>query len=102
MGSYGGLFWDVLLLSEYNEHWEDFYITMNYVLPCEKCVRGNVKWLKQNKIPKFKSTKEKNEWLWENRLERGGDKWVNIVQENNYTLESWLDQFKGKSFSKYH
>ena len=29
MATYGGLFWDVLLLSEYNEHWEDFYITMN-------------------------------------------------------------------------
>lgn len=38
MATYGGLFWDVLLLSEYNEHWEDFYLTMNSVLPCDICV----------------------------------------------------------------
>lgn len=61
-----------------------------------------MKWLKKNKIPKFNSTKEKNEWLWKNRLERGGRQWKTVVEENNYTLESWLDQFKGKSFSKEH
>ena len=102
MATYGGLFWDVLLLSEYNEHWEDFYLTMNSVLPCDICVRNNMKWLKKNKIPKFNSTKEKNEWLWENRLERGGQQWKTVVEENNYTLESWLGQFKDKSFSKAH
>ena len=79
--TYGGMFWDVLLLSEYNESWEDFYLCMCAVLPCQECVRDNMAWLKKNQIPKFESTKEKNEWVWEHRRLRGGCQWRNKMKE---------------------
>lgn len=96
---YGGLFWDVLLLSDYNENWHDFYITMCSVIPCQICVNSNMGWLKDNKIPDFKDTDEKNEWLWKHRLQRGGSGWRKKVEENGYTLESWLGLYMFKKFS---
>ncbi len=95
---YGGLFWDVLLLSEYNESWEDFYLNMVMVIPCEECVKNNIEWLKSNRIPKFKNTDEKNKWLWENRYDRGGCYWRDKVKNQGYTLETWLGQYKDKLF----
>ena len=56
----GGYFWDVLLLSTYNEHWEDFYLNMIKVLPCEKCVINTLEHISHNPIPKFQNTNEKN------------------------------------------
>ena len=87
---YGGLFWDVLLLSDYNENWHDFYINMCSVIPCQ---------IESNKIPDFKDTDEKNKWLWEHRLQRGGAGWRKKVKEDGYTLESWLGLYKDKKFS---
>jgi hypothetical protein len=96
---YGGMFWDVLLLSNYNENWHDFYITMCSVIPCQICVNSNMGWLEQNKIPDFKDNDEKNKWLWEHRLSRGGAQWRKKVKEDGYTLDSWLGLYKDKKFS---
>ena len=95
----GGYFWDVLLLSTYNEYWEDFYLNMIKVLPCEKCVINTEKHLSFNPVPKFKDTNEKNEYLWELRLKRGGQVWRNEVKEKGYTLETWINQFN-KPFTR--
>tara|TARA_R110001632_G_scaffold89742_2_gene193305 strand:- start:1156 stop:1461 length:306 start_codon:yes stop_codon:yes gene_type:complete len=98
METFGGMFWDCLLLCEYNGFTE-FYLSMAAVVPCEKCRIDNMLYLSKNKIPTFNSNKEKNEWLWEHRLNRGGPIWRNKVEENNYNLNSWLDLYKNKVFT---
>ena len=95
---YGGLFWDVLLLADY-KGWDDFYLSMTNVLPCESCRRAGMSFLKDNKIPEFKNNDEKNEWLWKHRLQRGGGVWRKKVEENGYTLESWVGLYMFKKFS---
>ena len=88
----GGIFWDVLLLSEYNDKWENFYLNMLEVLPCERCRIETMEDHKKNPIiPKFKDKNEKDEWLWETRLSRGGGSWRKKVEDNNYTLETWRE-----------
>jgi hypothetical protein len=84
----GGYFWDVLLLSTYNEYWEDFYLNMVKVLPCEKCIKNTEEHLSYNPVPKFKDTNEKNEYLWENE-----------VKEKGYTLETWRNHL-GSTFTR--
>ena len=95
----GGYFWDVLLLSTYNEHWEDFYLSMVKVLPCEKCVINTETYLSFNPVPKFKDTNEKNKYLWELRLKRGGPPWKKEVEEKGYTLETWINHLS-KPFTR--
>ena len=95
---YGGLFWDVLLLTDY-KGWGEFYISMCNVIPCEVCRSDNMDWLMKNKIPDFKDTDEKNEWLWRHRLERGGASWRKKVEDNGYTLDSWIGLYMFKKFS---
>jgi len=95
---YGGLFWDVLLLADY-KGWDEFYLSMVAVLPCESCRNGGMEWLKHNKIPDFLSNDDKNVWLWEHRKRLGGGKWRQKIKENNYTLDSWLGLFADKKFS---
>ena len=87
----GGLFWDVLLLSEYNDKWEDFYLSMIEVIPCNKCCNESMRFHITNPIPNFKDKNEKDKWLWEIRLKRGGDNWRKKVEDNNYTLETWKE-----------
>ena len=55
----GGLFWDVLLLTQYNEYWEDFFYKFIRVLPCKKCVGESIAHHNINPVPKFKSNEEK-------------------------------------------
>tara|TARA_R100001079_G_C4379209_1_gene122360 strand:- start:165 stop:473 length:309 start_codon:yes stop_codon:yes gene_type:complete len=95
---YGGMFWDVLLLAEY-KGWDDFYLSMTNVIPCDKCRKDGMLWLNKNKIPDFKSNDEKNEWLWRHRLQRGGAPWRKKVEENGYTLESWIGLYMFKKFT---
>lgn len=95
----GGIFWDVLLLSEYNDKWEDFYLNLLEVLPCKRCsdeiIKFHLEDKKRGTIPKFKNNDEKNEWLWEIRklidVGRGGGRWASKVRKNNYTLETWKE-----------
>jgi len=87
----GGYFWDVLLLSDYNEYWEDFYFNLVKVLPCQKCIKKTLDYHKSNPIPKFKNTEEKNEYLWDLRHLRAGDIWRDEVKEKGYTLETWKE-----------
>lgn len=96
--TYGGMFWDCLLLCNY-KGFDDFYISMAAVVPCEECRKDNMLYLSKNKIPLFNSNKEKNEWLWEHRLNRGGYNWRKKVNENNWSLDSWKEQYKNKVFS---
>ena len=93
----GGYFWDVLLLSEYNEHWENFYNSMCKVLPCNKCQVGTEKFHKEEELGKFppmKNQQEKNEHLWKLRLARGGVSWREKVEKDGYTLNSWLEYLR--------
>jgi hypothetical protein len=85
----GGYFWDVLLLSQFNENWIDFYLSLCKVLPCQRCIDHTLKYHQQKPIPSLKSQKEKNEYLWKLRLDRGGDEWNAEVKDKGYTLESW-------------
>ena len=87
----GGLFWDVLLLSEYNDKWEDFYLNMLEILPCSRCSKESMQYHITKKIPNFKNKDEKDQWLWETRLKRGGNRWRKRVEDNSYTLESWKE-----------
>ena len=96
----GGLFWDVLLLSEYNEHWISFYESLIRVLPCEKCVNDSIKHHKNFPVPKLHNTKEKNQYLWSLRTQRGNAQWNKKVKKGEYTLETWINQFKNKPFRK--
>jgi uncharacterized membrane protein len=101
MKNTGGLFWDILLITEYNEDWENFYFSLIKVLPCKLCIEKSLEYHEVcEKVPKMKSTKEKNEYLWELRLKRGGQPWRDDVEKYGYTLDSWLAQYKGKPFSR--
>lgn len=98
---FGGMFWDVLLLSEYNDSWNDFFISTTKILPCEICRKENSQYYGdfKNFIPEFKNKDEKDKWVWEHRLQRGGDNWRKKVKDNNWSLDSWKEQFKNKVFS---
>tara|TARA_R110002074_G_scaffold388957_2_gene571962 strand:- start:17144 stop:17473 length:330 start_codon:yes stop_codon:yes gene_type:complete len=98
--STGGLFWDVLLLSEYNEHWITFYESFIRVLPCEKCSKEHIHHHSKYPIPKISNNDEKNQFLWDLRCIRGSANYQDKIRKNEYTLETWLDQFKYKSFIK--
>ena len=98
METFGGMFWDCLLLCDYNG-FADFYVSMAAVVPCEKCRKDNMLYLSSNKIPDFNSNKEKNEWLWNNRYSRGGYNWRKKVEDNGWSLNSWLDLYKNKVFT---
>jgi len=95
----GGLFWDVLLIADYDENWEDFFYSLIKVLPCKAC-REKTKLHHENyPIPKMKNNQEKNEYLWILRMQRGGQPWREKVNENGYTLESWVAQYADKPFT---
>lgn len=96
----GGLFWDVLLLTQYNEYWEDFFYKFIRVLPCKKCVGESIAHHNINPVPKFKSNEEKNEWLWEQRVHRGGKPFRDDIADKGYSLEGWINQFKDKPFTR--
>ena len=95
---YGGIFWDVLLLADY-KGWDEFYLSMTNILPCDICRSDGMNWLNNNKIPEFLNNDDKNCWLWHHRLQRGGASWRKKVNDNGYTLDSWLNLFEGKKFS---
>lgn len=97
----GGLFWDILLITEYNEDWINFYHSLIKVLPCDKCREETLLYHKTNELPIFNNTTEKNKWLWDFKLKRGGTKGRAEIIENNYTLESWEGLFKDLPFTKY-
>ena len=96
--SYGGMFWDVLLLSQYNEEWVAFYESFIRVVPCDKCIRDGIQYHKDYPIPKISNNDEKNQFLWKLRSKRGSRKWKDKIRSGEYTLETWLAQFKDKSF----
>jgi hypothetical protein len=96
----GGLFWDILLITKYNEDWIDFYHSLIKVLPCEKCREETKKYHEWKPLPKFYDTNEKNQYLWDLRLNRGGEVWKRDVIEKGYTLESWINLFENKPFSR--
>lgn len=97
----GGLFWDVLLLSKYNDDWINFYESLIRVLPCDKCIKDSLHYHEGNPIPKISNNDEKNQFLWELRRKRGSAEWKTKMLNHEYTLESWLDQFKDKPFYRY-
>lgn len=96
----GGYFWDVILLTDYNEYWEPFFMNLIRVLPCDKCVKESIHHYSLHPIPKFKNTDEKNEYVWKLREGQGGKEWRSEVFKNKYTLESWLAKFKDKPFTR--
>lgn len=96
----GGLYWDILLITPYSDKWEDFYNALINVLPCDKCIKKTIQHHEEYPVPKFKSTEEKNEYLWKLRIHRGGINWRQDVEKKGYTLESWLNLFKDKPFTK--
>ena len=98
METFGGMFWDCLLLCNY-ERFDEFYLSMSIVVPCDKCRINNMIYIQSNKIPIFNCNKEKNEWLWKNRYQRGGYNWRKKVDENGWSLNSWLDLYKNKVFT---
>ena len=95
----GGYFWDILLLSQYNKDWIKFYFSFIRVLPCEDCIQKTLKFHEDNPIPNFKDQKEKNEYIWNIRLQRGGEVWRNETIEKGWTLKTWEDNFN-KPFSR--
>ena len=96
----GGLFWDILLITEYNEDWIDFFNSLVKVLPCTKCREETQQYHKFSPIPKFSDNDAKNKYLWDLRMNRGGDTWRKEVAEKGYTFESWVGQFKVKPFTR--
>ncbi len=96
----GGLFWDILLLTKYNEDWENFFHSLIKVLPCQACIDKTINHHEREPLPKFKDNDEKNKYLWNLRLARGGTPWVNEVNEKGYTLESWEKLYEGKKFTR--
>ena len=96
----GGYFWDVLLISELNDDWYDFYFSLVKVLPCKKCREETLKYHTLSEVPKFKNQEEKNKYIWDLRLKRGGDNWRQDIEKKGYTYESWIDQFKNKPFTR--
>jgi hypothetical protein len=96
----GGLFWDILLITEYNKDWIDFFNALVKVLPCAKCREETQKYHEWKPLPEFSDTDEKNRYLWSLRFNRGGENWRKDVKENGYTLESWVNQFKDLPFSR--
>lgn len=94
----GGMFWDVLLLTQFNDEWIRFYESFIRVLPCEKCIQDGIEYHKGHPIPKITNNDEKNQFLWKLRSIRGSKEWKDKIRTNEYTLESWLYQFKNKSF----
>lgn len=98
----GGLFWDILLITEYNEDWINFYHSLIKVLPCKKCIEDTAQYHRNNEIPLLTNTAEKNKWLWDMKLKRGGKYWRAEVLEKNYTLESWENLYKDLPFKKHN
>ena len=96
--STGGLFWDVLLLSQFNDEWIRFYESFIRVLPCNKCIKDSIEYHKDRPIPKITNNDEKNRFLWKLRCKRGSKEWKDKIRTNEYTLETWLAQFENKSF----
>ena len=70
------------------------------VLPCEKCVNDSIKHHENFPVPKLHNTKEKNQYLWSLRTQRGNAQWNKKVKKGEYTLETWINQFKNKPFKK--
>lgn len=95
----GGLFWDILLLSQFNEYWTNFYYSYLQILPCKRCRDETTKYHLLNPVPTLKCQEEKDKYIWELRLRQGGEPWRNKVLKNNYTLETWKEQFKNKPFT---
>ena len=100
METTGGLFWDILLLSEYNEHWPQFYMNMINVLPCEKCRADSLRYHKEYPIPKLNNKQEKDQYIWELKKMRGGYVWQTTLKEKKYTLQTWQNKYKDKKFTK--
>ena len=100
METYGGKFWDVLLLSQYNEHWKDFFKSMIRVLPCDKCRIDSLRHFEKHELPEIANQEEKDQFLWELRYTLGGYPFRQKVKIKGYTLEGWKEQFKDMKFTQ--